>query len=74
MLVSCSYQFHSGTTFLPLPGTSGLPLDRHLIPIRSHQVHLKRICFGDLARGIYMIRITLEILAIVIFVVILLSR
>ena len=33
----------------------------------------KRFCLGGLARGIHIIRITLEVLAIVIFVVILLS-
>ena len=45
-----------------------------IIPTRSHQTHLKRIRFGGLARGIHIIRITLKVLAIVIFVVILLSR
>jgi len=44
------------------------------IPTRSHQTVSKRFCLGGLARGIHSIRITLEILAIVIFVVILLSR
>ena len=45
-----------------------------LIPTRSHQTVSKRFCLGGLARGIYMIRIILRLLAIVIFVVIVLSR
>ena len=45
-----------------------------IIPTRSHHAISKRFCLGGLARGIYMIRIILRVLAIVIFVVILLSR
>ena len=45
-----------------------------IIPTRSHQTISKRFCLGNLACGIHIIRITLRILAIVIFVVILLSR
>ena len=44
-----------------------------IIPTRSHQPVSKRFCLGGLARGIHIIRITLKVLAIVIFVVILLS-
>ena len=46
----------------------------YLIPTRSHQIVSKRFCLGSLARGIHIIRIILKALAIVIFVVILLSR
>ena len=44
-----------------------------IIPTRSRQTVSKRLCLGILARGIQIIRITLKVLAIVIFVVILLS-
>ena len=59
---------------LPLAGTSGCPLTRSIIPTRSHQTVSKRFCLDGLARGIYMIRIILRVLATVIFVVIVLSR
>ena len=63
-----------GKSILPLKGKMGLPLDKFTIPTRSHQTVFKRFCLGDLARGIRIIRITLKVLAIVIFVVIVLSR
>ena len=70
------FGFHTskGKTILPQTGKTGLTLDMTAIPTRSHQTVSKRFCLGGLARGIHIIRITLVILAIVIFVVILLSR
>jgi hypothetical protein len=44
-----------------------------IIPTRSNQIVSKRFCLSALAHGIHIIRITLKVLAIVIFVVILLS-
>lgn len=46
----------------------------YLIPTRSHQPVSKRFCLGDLACGIHIIRIILNVLAIMISVVIVLSR
>ena len=63
-----------GKSILPLKGKVRLPLDMTAIPTRSHHTVFKRFCLGDLARGIRIIRITLKVLAIVIFVVIVLSR
>ena len=68
------FQGCKGKTFLPQTEKTRLPLDLYLIPTRSHQTVSKRFCLGGLARGIHIIRITRRILAIVIFVVILLSR